>query len=102
MNTVPVFEAKNRLPFFIHQAEVSGPVFISRRNKNAAVLISFEEYNTLVRKAKKPNFLEKLAEFKKQEYGKFSDEEIEAIFGNVRDTTMDTYQTNVFEGVFDD
>ena len=29
MDAVPIFEAKNKLPFYIHQAEESGPVFIS-------------------------------------------------------------------------
>ena len=28
MNTVPMYEAKNKLPLFMHQAEESGPVFL--------------------------------------------------------------------------
>ncbi len=34
MDAVPIFEAKNKLPFYIHQAEESGPVFISRHTKS--------------------------------------------------------------------
>ena len=32
MNTVPVYEAKNKLPFFIHQAEQGNPLAITRHN----------------------------------------------------------------------
>lgn len=102
MNTVPIFEAKNKLTFFIHQAENDGPVFISRRNKNAAVLMSFDEYESLVQQSKKTTFLEKLDAFKKCRPKELTDEEIFEVFDSVRDTTIDTYQTNVFEGVFDD
>ena len=36
MNAVPVFEAKNKLPFYIHQAEEGSPVAISRHNNIVA------------------------------------------------------------------
>ena len=29
MNAIPLYEAKNKLPLFMHQAESLGPVFIS-------------------------------------------------------------------------
>ena len=47
MNAIPLYEAKNKLPLFMHQAESLGPVFISRRNKTVGVLLSFEEYKKL-------------------------------------------------------
>ena len=47
MNAVPIFEAKNRLPFFIHKAETEGPVAISRRNKEDAFIISKEDYEAM-------------------------------------------------------
>lgn len=43
---VPIYEAKNRLPFFIHKAETEGPVFISRRNEVVAVIQSKEDYDS--------------------------------------------------------
>lgn len=53
LRPIPIFEAKNKLPLFIHQAESDGPVFIARRNQNVAVLVSFAEYNSLVASARK-------------------------------------------------
>ena len=104
MNSVPIFEAKNRLPFFIHQAESSGPVFISRRNKNAAVLISFDEYNSLIHRAKKPSFLERVAKLKKEMGATITDEQIDEIFGSVRDTSIHgtSWEDDIYKGVFDD
>ncbi len=29
MNAIPLYEAKNKVPLFMHQAESLGPVFIS-------------------------------------------------------------------------
>ncbi len=43
MITVPMYEAKNKLPFFVHQAEESGAVFITSRNKTVGVILSFDE-----------------------------------------------------------
>ena len=101
MNAVPIFEAKNRLPFFIHKAENREPVFISRHNKNVAVLISFEQYNEFISQKPKLTFLEKIAQRQKEMNPTLTDEEIDRIF-NVRDNTIDTYETDVFAGVFDD
>ena len=58
MNTVPMYEAKNKLPLFMHQAEESGPVFISRRNKTVGVILSFDDYNKLLSKQPKRTILE--------------------------------------------
>lgn len=102
MNAIPIFEAKNKLPLFIHQAETGEPVFISRRNKNVAVLISLEKYNALLAKSRKPTILEKAERFRKQTEGLLTDEQIDEIFSATKDTTVDPYTTNVFDGVFDD
>ena len=52
MNTnaaaVPIFEAKNRLPYFIHQAEENGPVRISRHNEVVAYIVSKEDFEKSV------------------------------------------------------
>ena len=99
MNAVPMYEAKNKLPLFMHQAETSGPVFISRRNKTVGVLLSIEEYNKMVAAKPKRTTLEAAAEFRKKVDDTLTDEEIDRIF-NVRDETPDTYESHVFDGVF--
>lgn len=52
MNTnaaaVPIFEAKNKLPYFIHQAEENGPVRISRHNEIVAYIVSKEDFEKSV------------------------------------------------------
>ena len=99
MNAVPMYEAKNKLPLFMHQAETTGPVFISRRNKTVGVLLSIEEYNKMVSAKPKRTILEAAAEFRKKVDDTLTDEEIDRIF-NVRDETPDTYESHVFDGVF--
>ena len=101
MNTVPMFEAKNKLPLFMHQAEESGPVFISRRNKPVGVLLSIDEYNRLLSNGRKGTILDRAAEFRKKVDGHLTNEEIDKIF-DVRDYTPDSYESHVFDGVFDD
>ncbi|MCR5724177.1 MAG: type II toxin-antitoxin system Phd/YefM family antitoxin [Treponema sp.] len=101
MNAIPIFEVKNKLPLFMHQAETSGPVFISRRNKTVGVLLSVTEYQQLVSAKPKIPFLDKAAEFRKKTAGLFSNDDIDLIF-NPDDTESDTYESDVFEGVFKD
>lgn len=103
MTTVPMFEAKNKLPLFMHQAEAEGPVFISRRNKTVGVLISFDDYNRIVAKGRKDTILERAAEFRKKIDGHLTDEEIDKIF-DVRDHSVQgtSWENDVFKGVFDD
>ena len=100
MNAVPMYEAKNKLPLFMHQAETSGPVFISRRNKTVGVILSIDEYNKLISVRPKRTILEAAAEFRKKVDDTLTDEEIDRIF-NVRDESPDTYESHVFDGVFD-
>ena len=100
MTTVPMYEAKNKLPFFVHQAEETGPVFISRRNKTVGVLLSFDEYNRLLSKKSKDTILDRATEFRKKTAGLFTNDDIDRIF-DVRNNTPDTYESHVFDGVFD-
>ena len=99
MNAVPMYEAKNKLPLFMNQAENSGPVFISRRNKTVGVILSIDEYNALISAKPKPTILEAAAEFRKKVDGSLKDEEIDRIF-NVRNETPDSYESHVFDGIF--
>lgn len=100
MTTVPMYEAKNKLPLFVHQAEETGPVFISRRNKTVGVLLSFDEYNRLLSKKSKDTILDRAIEFRKKTAGLFTNDDIDRIF-DVRNNTPDTYESHVFDGVFD-
>ena len=47
MNAVPIYEAKNKLPFFIHKAETEGPIPITRHNKEVAFIISKEDFEAM-------------------------------------------------------
>ena len=98
MNTVPIFEAKNKLPLFMHQAETSGPVFISRRNKTVGVLISFEEYKKLSAANHNETFLDKAANLRKKINGLLTNEDVEKIFARSNEPA-DTYQSDVFDEV---
>ena len=103
MNTVPMFEAKNKLPLFMHQAEESGPVFISRRNKTVGVILSFDDYKKLLSKQPKRTILEAAEEFRRKTAGMFTNEDIDKIF-DVRDHSPKgtSWEDDVFKGVFDD
>ena len=99
---IPMFEAKNKLPLFVHKAETEGPVFISRRNKTVGVILSIDEYNKLLLAKPKRTILEAAAEFRKKVDGTLTNEEIDRILNN-RHTWPDDddYGSNVFDGVFD-
>ena len=101
MNTVPIYEAKNKLPLFMHQAEETGPVFISRRNQTVGVLLSFDDYNRIISRSRKDTILDRAAEFRRKTAGLITNEEVDRIF-DVRDNTLDSYESHVFDGVFDD
>ena len=102
MNTVPMYEAKNKLPLFMHQAETLGPVFISRRNKTVGVILSIDEYNKLMAAKPRRTILEAAAEFRKKVDDTLTDEEIDRIF-NVRDDSTEgpSWENDIFKGVFD-
>ena len=65
MNTnaaaVPIFEAKNKLPYFIHQAEENGPVRISRHNEVVAYIVSKEDFEKSLA-PKEKSLVEKIQE----------------------------------------
>ncbi|MBO4320705.1 MAG: type II toxin-antitoxin system Phd/YefM family antitoxin [Treponema sp.] len=47
METIPIFEAKNKLPAIIHQIEGGEGIELTRHNKGVAVLLSKDMYSTL-------------------------------------------------------
>ena len=60
-NAIPIFEAKNRLPFYIHQAENGSPVQIMRHNKVVAYLVSKEDFEK-VAAPKEKSVIDKIQE----------------------------------------
>ncbi len=104
LRPIPIFEAKNKLPLFIHQVEAGEPVFIARRNQNVAVLVSFSDYSNLVASARKnkPAILERAEAFRKRTSGMFTNAEIDKIFTDSKDTSLDNYKSDVWDGVFND
>lgn len=67
-NAFPVFEVKNKLPFFIHKAEEEGPVAISRRGEVVAFIISKKDLEDFKEKSPKKSLFERLQENRKK-YG---------------------------------
>lgn len=60
-DAVPIFEAKNKLPFYIHQAEKNGPVRISRHNDVVAYIVSKEDFEKAMA-PKEKSLVEKIQE----------------------------------------
>ena len=69
MNTVPVYEAKNKLPLFIHQAEQGNPLAITRHNSIVAYLISKEDFEDLTKGGKNEKSLAERMQERRKEYG---------------------------------
>ena len=69
MNTVPVYEAKNKLPLFIHQAEQGNPLAITRHNNVVAYLISKDDFEELTKCGKKEKSLAERMQDRRKEYG---------------------------------
>ena len=69
MNTVPVFEAKNKLPLFIHQAEQGEQLAITRHNNIVAYLISKDDFEELTKGGKKEKSLVEKMQERRKEYG---------------------------------
>ncbi|MDO4506071.1 MAG: type II toxin-antitoxin system Phd/YefM family antitoxin [Spirochaetales bacterium] len=44
MNAIPVYEAKNRLSYYLHLSDDQGPIFITNHGKPAYVIQSLEDY----------------------------------------------------------
>ena len=86
MNTVPVYEAKNKLPLFIHQAEQGNPLAITRHNNVVAYLISKEDFEAFTSGGKKEKSLvEKLQEKRKENDLEDDDFDYTEYFDSLRD-----------------
>ena len=98
-NAIPIFEAKNKLPFYIHQAENGAPVKIMRHNKVVAYLVSKEDFEKAAA-PKEKSFVEKIQESRK-EYGlEYDDFDYTSYFDSLRETSC--YGREDSEHIFDE
>ena len=87
-NPIPVFEAKNKLPYFLHLAETDGPIPIMRHNNVVAYIISKNDYEQ-IRNENKPqkSLVQKLQDNRKK-YGLEKDDfDYPAYFESLRTST---------------
>lgn len=82
MTAVPIFDVKNRLPYFIHLVESGETVQITRHGKPVARLVSEEEM-VQEQKTEGQIFMEKLMEWREKAsdwLATTTNEEIDEIF----------------------
>ena len=82
MTAVPIFDVKNRLPYFIHLAENGETIQITRHGKPVARIISEKEVEQ-EHKTESQVFMEKLMEWRKRAsdwLDTATNEEIDSIF----------------------
>lgn len=78
MTAVPIFEAKNKLPFFIHLAEEGETIQLTRHGKPVARIIAEEE---CAQKTEGEIFMAKVMEWrKKHPYAFFNEEDEKAMY----------------------
>ena len=83
-NAVPIFEAKNKLPFYIHQAEEGSPVPVSRHNNVVAYIVSKEDFENATA-PKKKTLVERIQE-SRIAYGLEDDDfDISAYYDSIRE-----------------
>ena len=100
-NAVPVFQAKNKLPFYIHLAETEGPVPITRRNEVVAYIISKEDFEELKQSAPKEKSLVECLQERRREYGLEDDDfDYTEYFDSLRDRNY--FGRPDSEHIFDD
>ncbi|MCQ2611961.1 MAG: type II toxin-antitoxin system prevent-host-death family antitoxin [Treponema sp.] len=79
MTAVPIFEVKNRLPYFIHLVESGETVQITRHGKPVARIVSEEEV-VKEQKSEGQIFMEKIMEWRKNASDWLTNEEIDEAF----------------------
>ncbi len=99
MNAVPIYEAKNKFPFFVHTAETEGPVPVSRHNNIVAYIVSKNEYEKMAAKTKK-SIIDSLQE-RRRYYGLDDDDfDYTEYFDSLRDRNY--YGRDVDKNIFDE
>ena len=102
-NPVPIYEAKNKLPFFIHLSEKDGIVPITRRNKIVAYIISSEEYEEITSNRQKKKSVVQTIHDSRTDFGLSDDDDFDytGYFDSLRDRNYygRPEGNNVFEGI---
>lgn len=99
MTAVPIFDVKNRLPYFIHLVERGETVQITRHGKPVARLVSEEEV-VQEQKTEGQIFMDKLMEWRKGAsdwLATTTNEEIDAIFNIPRTIEPDVRHPEDFD-----
>ncbi|MCQ2593348.1 MAG: type II toxin-antitoxin system prevent-host-death family antitoxin [Treponema sp.] len=99
MTTVPIFDVKNRLPYFIHLVESGETVQITRHGKPVARIVS-EEDIVQEQKSEGQIFMEKLMDWRENANDWLStttNEEIDEIFNIKRTIEPDIRHPEDFE-----
>lgn len=100
-NPVPVFEVKNKLPYFIHKAEDEGPVPITRNGKEVAYIISKSDLDEMkAEQPKKKSLVERLRDNWKKAGLDNDDFDFTAYLNSLRDHNY--YGPAESEHLFDD
>lgn len=60
MNAIPVYEAKNRLSYYLHLSDDQGPIFITNHGKPAYVIQSLEDYQKVNKELIKKSYSERI------------------------------------------
>lgn len=60
MNAIPVYEAKNRLSYYLHLTDEQGPVFITNHGKISYVIQNLKDYQNANRELTKKFFSERI------------------------------------------
>ncbi len=47
MTEIPIFDAKNKLPSYIHQVERGEPIAVTRHNKRVAIIVSKDMFESI-------------------------------------------------------
>lgn len=84
MTAVPIFDVKNRLPYFIHLVESGETIQITRHGKPVARIISEEEI-VQEQKTEGQIFMEKVMEWREKASDWLTNEEIDEVF-NIKRT----------------
>ena len=86
-NPIPIYEAKNKLPYFIHLSETDGLVPISRRNKVVAYIISSNEFEEMILKTGKKKSLAERIHDSRAKFGLTDDDDFDyaGYFDGLRD-----------------
>lgn len=79
MTAVPIFDVKNRLPYFIHLAESGETVQITRHGKPVARIISEEEFSRN-QKSDEQVFMDKLMSWREKNKDWLHDEDVQNAF----------------------